>query len=88
MNTGGGMLECLEKTFPSETYLTRNHIRNTMMPYPCLLYKKPVNSRLRYDMAFRELINLEEPCVLYIGPAYRYPPEVAFYIYFFNKYKY
>jgi hypothetical protein len=32
--------------------------------------------------------NLQEPCVLYIGRAYRYPPDVAFYIFFFNKYKY
>jgi hypothetical protein len=32
--------------------------------------------------------NLYEPYVLYIGQAYRYPPDVAFYIYFFNKYKY
>jgi hypothetical protein len=24
----------------------------------------------------------EEPCVLYIGQAYRYPPDVAFYIFF------
>ena len=28
------------------------------------------------------LINLWEPCVLYIWRAYRYPPEVAFYILF------
>ena len=28
-------------------------------------------------------INLQEPCVLYIGRAYRYPPNVAFYIYIF-----
>ena len=27
--------------------------------------------------------NLSEPCVLYIGRAYRYPPNVAFYIYIF-----
>ena len=26
--------------------------------------------------------------ILYIGRAYCYPPDVAFYIYFFNKYKY
>jgi hypothetical protein len=26
--------------------------------------------------------NLQEPCVLYIGWAYRYPPDVAFYIFF------
>ena len=25
---------------------------------------------------------------IYIGRAYRYPPNIAFYIYFFNKYKY
>jgi hypothetical protein len=33
-------------------------------------------------------LNLYEPCVLYIGRAYRYPPDIAFYIYFFNNYKY
>jgi hypothetical protein len=27
-------------------------------------------------------INLKEPFVLYIGRAYRYPPDVAFYIFF------
>jgi len=27
-------------------------------------------------------INLQEPCVLYIGRAYCYPPNVAFYIFF------
>jgi hypothetical protein len=27
--------------------------------------------------------NLKEPCVLYIGQAYHYPPDVAFYIYIF-----
>ena len=35
-----------------------------------------------------DTINLYETCVLYIGLAYRYPPDVAFYIFFFNKYKY
>ena len=30
------------------------------------------------------IINLYEPCVLYIGRAYRYPPDVAFYIFFFS----
>jgi hypothetical protein len=28
------------------------------------------------------VINLYEPCVLYIGRAYRYPPDVAFHIHF------
>ena len=32
--------------------------------------------------------NLQEPCFLYIGRAYRYPPDVAFYIFFFNNCKY
>ena len=27
-------------------------------------------------------VNLQEPCVLYVGRAYRYPPNVAFYIFF------
>jgi hypothetical protein len=26
-------------------------------------------------------LNLYEPCVLYIGRAYRYPPDVAFYFF-------
>jgi len=26
-------------------------------------------------------VNLLEPCVLYIGWAYRYPPDVAFYVF-------
>jgi hypothetical protein len=31
------------------------------------------------------IINLKKPCVLYIGRAYRYPPDVTFYIYFFQQ---
>jgi hypothetical protein len=30
------------------------------------------------------MVNLQEPCVLYIGRAYRYSPDIAFYIYFFS----
>jgi hypothetical protein len=30
----------------------------------------------------RRDVNLQEQCVLYIGRAYRYPPYVAFYIFF------
>jgi len=30
----------------------------------------------------KERFNLLEPCVLYIERAYRYPPDVAFYIFF------
>jgi hypothetical protein len=33
-------------------------------------------------------LNFKKPCVLYIGRAYRCPPNVGFYIFFFNKYKY
>jgi hypothetical protein len=28
------------------------------------------------------VFNLKEPCALYIEQAYRYPPDVAFYIFF------
>jgi hypothetical protein len=28
------------------------------------------------------VINLQEPCILYIGQAYRLPPDIALYIYF------
>jgi len=31
------------------------------------------------------IINLQELCVLYIGRAYRYPPDVAFYIFFLSN---
>jgi hypothetical protein len=27
-------------------------------------------------------VNLQEPCILYMGRVYRYPPDVAFYIFF------
>jgi hypothetical protein len=30
----------------------------------------------------RTSVNLQEPCVLYIGRAYRYPQDVAFYIFY------
>ena len=30
----------------------------------------------------RSVFNLQEPCVLYIGRAHRYPPNTAFYIFF------
>ena len=33
-------------------------------------------------------IRVKEPCVLYIGRAYRYPPDVAFLYIFFNNYNY
>ena len=34
------------------------------------------------SMQNKRFVNLSEPCVLYIGRAYRYPPNVAFYIFF------
>jgi len=33
----------------------------------------------------KDNIKLQEPCVLYIGRAYWYPPDVAFYIFFFQQ---
>ena len=33
-----------------------------------------------------QYINLEAPCVLYIGQAFHYSPENAFFIYLINKY--
>jgi len=41
-----------------------------------------------FNVNFNVYFNLQEPRVLYIGQAYRYPPDVAFYIFFFNNYKY
>jgi hypothetical protein len=42
---------------------------------------------MSYTTLFRFLVicdifNLQEPCILYIGRAYRYPPNVEFYIFF------
>jgi hypothetical protein len=34
-----------------------------------------------YRSSWNCFFNLSEPCVLYIGRAYRYPPDVAFYIF-------
>ena len=31
-----------------------------------------------------EVINLQEPCVLYIGRAYGHSPDVAFFLYIFS----
>jgi hypothetical protein len=36
----------------------------------------------KYFDHFKSYINLQEPCVLYIGRSYRYPPDVPFYIFF------
>jgi hypothetical protein len=44
--------------------------------------KHPTLVHLSAVRSFPE-INLSEPLVLYIGRAYRYPPDVALYIYFF-----
>jgi hypothetical protein len=42
----------------------------------------------RLFLSGHESVKLSEPCVLYIGRAYRYPPDVVFYIFLSNKYKY
>jgi len=36
----------------------------------------------RQFQVYADDVNLQEPCVLYIGQAYRYRPNVAFYIFF------
>jgi len=41
-----------------------------------------------YRFIYKCALNLYELRILYIGRAYHYPPDFAFYIYFFNKYKY
>ena len=38
--------------------------------------------RKSYEAGTERVVNLLELCVLYIGRAYRYPPDVAFYIFF------
>jgi hypothetical protein len=35
--------------------------------------------------AMKRHINLQEPCVLYIGRAHRYPPKTPFYTFFKKK---
>jgi hypothetical protein len=39
-------------------------------------------TRGQYNVSVFDYFNLQEPCVLYIGRAYRYPPHVVFYIFF------
>jgi hypothetical protein len=55
----------------------RNELHLIALKHPALVHLRAVRS-------FPE-INLLELCVLYIGRAYRYAPDVAFYIYFFQK---
>jgi len=50
----------------------KNHIKNRT------LFSCSVDAFLKLSA----MLNLKEPCVLYIGRAYRYPPNVAFYIFF------
>ena len=38
-----------------------------------------------YLFIYNKFINLQEPCVLYIGRAHRYPPDVSFYIFFLTN---
>jgi hypothetical protein len=54
-------------TFPSKKNLTE---------------KKEFLTTCFYLNANHYLFNLSEPCVLHMGRAYRYPPDVAFYIFF------
>ena len=46
-------------------------------------YESSRKVKLRMEHWWND-INLYELCVLYIGRAYRYPPDVAFYIFFFS----
>ena len=48
------------------------------------IHTKNLNTLCGQNVEFYNF-NLQEPCVLYIGRAYRYPPDVAFYIYFFQQ---
>ena len=50
-----------------------NYVDRMTLEHSNLLRHKPMSTR----------INLYEPCVLYIGRAYRYPSDVAFYTFFF-----
>jgi hypothetical protein len=42
----------------------------------------PENIQFSFSCSVFYTVNLQELCVLYIGRAYCYPPDVAFYIFF------
>jgi hypothetical protein len=57
-----------------------NYIRHRMINYrfrACTYL-----SKMRVRKHDKRSLNLQEPCVVYIGRAYRYSPDVAFYILF------
>jgi hypothetical protein len=51
---------------------------------PCIIIHS--NKSYQPDASISQIycssFNLYEPCVLYVGRGYRYPPDVAFYIFF------
>ena len=61
-----------------QAYLKINELNQLIQ----CIYGKTPNS-LHYTTAAAVLaFNLQEPCVLYIGRAHRYPPNTPFYIFF------
>jgi len=50
------------------------------IPQPLQINVRRVN--LKVKTANLKTFNLQEPCVLYIGRAYSYPPGVAFIVFF------
>jgi hypothetical protein len=63
------------------TYFVAFLISLTLILLTWRIWRAP-NNTSKWQMGFISAFNLQEPCVLYIGGAYRYPPDIAFYIFF------
>ena len=62
----------------------RNRSRHPLYKYRQVLRKLTFGFRSIFYAAYRHqnVFNLQEPCVLHIGRAHRYPPNTSFYIFF------
>jgi hypothetical protein len=65
----------------------RHHIQSSFARVVIKVLITEIELYAKKDNAYNSFVNIKEPPVLYIGRAYRYSSNVAFYV-FFNKYKY
>jgi hypothetical protein len=72
--------ERLPHDHPYASVVTQQYFPPTSHNSSTPTIKKLTRLQIRYYLIF---FNLLELCVLYIGRAYRYPPDVAFHIFFF-----
>jgi hypothetical protein len=86
MAEDAGLLSETVFIFPSPVTIKEPVFPNTVSLSIFIMETGFIFCAVEYELL--SLVNLQEPCVLYIGWTYRYPPNVAFYIYFLNKYKY